>query len=180
MIFKKKYTAKQGIVALITAVIALMNFLTLFFAIVSARRTLFGGGVEKTFENGFTLAFGECPVMIDDLQNWLPFYCLVHFIISLALIALLGLRFAVGRKPYFGKTGAFADFAALVMSLVYMISGISANSVASGFAKDYFTSYTLAYLPFILITVSIIALIAIKLYMPDDFNFGEKRKVRKK
>jgi hypothetical protein len=60
------------------------------------------------------------------------------------------------------------------MSLTYLINGCVAYSVASEFADLYFDIYTLAFLPFIIITALFSGVIAVKRKMPNDFKFSDK------
>lgn len=179
MSIKNRYTTKQAIVAALTALIAVLNFMTLLFAITSAK--INGHGLSA---NGFTLAFGECPTMLDALENWLYFYCLAHFIISLIFIAVLAVHSIFKWGKPFGKLGGFSDVMAVLMSLIYMISGIAANSSVksdySAFLPKYFSSHTAAFVPFIFITVAVVALVLVKWYMPCDFKFDFKSKGKKK
>ena len=179
MSIKNRYTTKRAIVAALTALIAVLNFMTLLFAITSAK---ING--HRLFANGFTLAFGECPTMLDSLQNWLYFYCLTHFIISLIFVVAIAARALLKWGKPFGKLGGFSDVMAVLMSLIYMISGIAANSSVksdySAFLPKYFSSHTAAFVPFILITVAVVALVLVKWYMPCDFKFNFNSKGKKK
>ena len=177
---KNKYTTKQAIVAILMASVALINFLTLLFAIVSAEEMHLVEATEYHFANGFTLAFGECPVVIDAYQHWLFFYSMLHFVLSLLLIAALALHALLKPGKPFGKLGGFSCFMAVLMSLIYMITGLAANSVASEYASLYYDNYTLAYIPFILIVTLVLAIILVKWNVSDDFVFDFVKKREKK
>lgn len=170
---KYKYTIKNLIILALTAAVAVMNFLTLLFTVVHGGSDYLSGS-EKYSANGITLAFTSYPVIVEDCGKWLSVYSLFHFIASLAIIFLLVVFWCVTRKP-FGRLGTFSLIASELMALVYLINGCVAYSTASEYAGLYFECYTFAFLPFIIITGLVGALIAVKLKMPDDFRLSENR-----
>lgn len=188
---KKNLTAKRAIIAILIGAIAIMNLLAPLFAIISARETTLhiGSNVpeserysfEYTFANGFTLLFDECPVMIDEYAHWFWFSSLLHFIIAVFCVVVLLLLFFIRRGKPFGKFGGFSCFLAFATSLIYMINGINADSVADKYAGDInFWAYTLAYIPFIVITILIIAVVLVTFNLDEDYKFKfQKRRERK-
>lgn len=187
---KQNLTAKRAIIAILIGAIAIMNLLAPLFAVISARETNIHIGTnvperysyEYTFANGFTLLFGECPVMIDEYAHWFWFSSLLHFIVAVFCVVVLLLLFFIRRGKPFGAFGGFSCFMALATSLIYMINGINADSIADKYAGDInFYAYTLAYIPFIVIMVLITAVILIKFNLDDDYKFRfQKRRERKR
>lgn len=170
----KKYTTKDIIISTLTAVAVILNFLTLLFTVIKGGADYLSGS-ERYFSNGITLTFKGYPIIIEGCGEWLSFYCRFHFIASLAIIALLAVFWCIKRRPL-GKAGMASMIAAELMSLIYFINGCVAYSVAAEFADLdlYFELYTLAFLPFLVITALFCALIAVKIKMPDNFSFFDK------
>jgi hypothetical protein len=169
---KYKYTTKETIISGLTAAAVLVNFLTLLFTVIKGGADYLSAS-ERYFANGITLAFSGYPIIIEDCGVWLSVYSKFHFVASLGLILLLVVFWCVNQKP-FGKIEIASFIVCEAMSLTYLINGCAAYSVASEFADLYFDIYTLAFLPFIIITVLFCAVIAVKRKMPNDFKFSDK------
>jgi hypothetical protein len=161
-----KYFTKPNIKNALAAITALLNFIILSFATVSASHRSLTDGVEHYFANGFTLAFSECPPVCDGMKNWLAYYSRFHFFFSLAVILGLAAVALIKKKFHFGGYGLAAVIISVVTSLIYMINGIVANVIASDYASLYYEHYTLAPLGFALVALSAIALFFVELYIP--------------
>lgn len=159
-----KNNIKGGLVALT----AVLNFLILLFTTVSATQTTVSGD-EHFYANGFTLAFSDCPPVCDAIRNWLSFYSRFHFFISLAVILALAVVALVSMKFRFGGYGTAAVILSLVTSLVYMINGIVANSLAADYASPLsYTHHTLAPLGFALVALSALGLLLVHIFVEED------------
>ncbi len=163
-----KYFTKSNIKNALVAFVALMNFVTLAFATVSASHRSLSAGTERYFANGFTLAFSECPPICDGMKNWLTYYSRFHFFLSLAVMLCLAVVALVKKKFHFGGYGLAAVIISVITSLVYMINGIVANVLAADYASLYYEHYTLAPLGFALVALSAIAIFLTELYMPEE------------
>ena len=164
----EKYMTKENIKGGLVALTAVLNFLILLFTTVSATQTTMSG--EEHFSaNGFTLAFSDCPPVCDAIKNWLAFYSRFHFFISLAIILALAVVALVSMKFRFGGYGLAAVIVSLVTSLIYMINGIVANSLAADYASPLsYTHYTLAPLGFAFVALSAIGLLLVHIFMEED------------
>ena len=164
----KKYLTKNNIKSGLVLLTAVLNFAILLFAVVSATQKNLSGD-ESFFANGFTLAFSECPPICDALKNWLGFYSRFHFFISLVVILVLVLIATKRKKFSFGGYGIAAVIVSLVTSLVYMINGIAADSLAGEYASPLsYTHYTLAPLGFALVALSAVALLLVHFLMNES------------
>lgn len=164
----EKYMTKGNIKSALVLLTAFLNFLILLFTTVSAtQRTVTGD--EHFFANGFSLAFSDCPPICDSIKNWLTFYSRFHFLISLAVILALAVLALVSGKLRFGGCGVAAVIISLVTSLIYMINGIAANSVAADYASPIsYTHYTLAPLGFALVALSALGLLLVHIFVAED------------
>lgn len=164
----KKYTAKQAIIMALTAAMALVNFLALAFTLVSGEFHSLSAD-ESFFENGFTLAFGEAYIAVEECGAWLEFYCLLHFVLSLAAIAALALRALLRSGKTFGFVGVVAVALSAVTSTAYFVSGCVASSIAEKFGGGCYEVVSLAFLPFATVLIMLAALFAVQFLMPDDY-----------
>ncbi len=165
----KGYKTKEIIMAAILSSILLMNMLALCFAVVSGGITYLSGS-ESYFANGFTLAFDGYPIIVEGCGMWLRASSILHFIVAVLEIVTLAIYFAV-RGFKFGKLALALCIISEAFSVLYMINGIIAYSVASDYASLYFDVSTLAFIPFILITLLFAAALIVKKKMPDNFKF---------
>ena len=165
-----KYTTKNAIVASLIFAAAVLNFLTLLFTVVRGSYRILAG-TQSYYSNGFTLAFSGYPIQIEGCGDWLRVWSVFHFSTSVLIILLLVLRAAVKPGKPFGKLGVFAVVTSLLSSLVYLINGFVAHAEAAKFALLYHTSFTAAYIPFIFILLLTVAISAVKMKMPEDFEF---------
>ena len=164
----EKYLTKSNIKGGLVILTAVLNLLVLLFTAVAGEQITMSGE-ERFFANGFTLAFSDCPPICEALEAWLSFYSRFHFFISLALILSLAVIVFVTGRLRFGGYGLAAVILSLVTSLVYMVNGIAANSLAADYASPiYYTHYTLAPLGFALVAISALGLLLVHLLMPED------------
>ena len=163
----KMNLSKKNIKSILILSSAVFNFIALAFTTLSAsHKTL--GGIEKYFANGFTLAFSDCPLVIEDIGGWLGAYSKFHFFASSAVILLLATVALFRRSLDFGGFGVAAVIISLVTSLVYMINGIAANVIASDYATLYYEHYTLAPIGFALVLISALSCVFVHLFMADE------------
>ena len=158
---------KTNLKALLVSLIAVFNFLTLLLPIVDAAHTTLEG-VDRYFANGFTLAFDGFPVVCESMGYWLVLSSIVHFSLSLAVIVMVGTALALKRGRGLRGFGPLAVIIALCQSIVYMINGIAANSLAADFQSLYYTHYTLAPVGFVLIFLLSVTWFAVHFFMSDS------------
>ena len=147
--------------------VALMNFIALAFTIVKGIQET-KSGTEKFFANGYTLIFSDCPTELDSIGGWLVIYSKLYFFVAIAIALGLAASLLLKKELNFGKAGTATTIISSVMAVGYMINGIAANAEVSGYASLYFTSYTLAFIPAIII----IALASAQFYLARQEKDG--------
>ena len=95
---------KDNVAAILVFAIAILNFAALAFALVDVTQK-FISYTDSFFANGFTLVFGECPIVIESYDTFLSFYSVCHLVVSLIIIALLSVRLVLTKRLSFGKLG---------------------------------------------------------------------------
>jgi hypothetical protein len=148
--------------------VALMNFIALAFTIVKGIQET-KSGTEKFFANGYTLIFSDCPTELDSIGGWLAIYSKLYFFVAIAIILGLALSFFMKKELNFGKAGTATTIISSIMAVGYMINGIAANAeVSESYSPLYFNSYTLAFIPAIII----IALASAQFYLARQEKDG--------
>ena len=175
---KKKKTAQSGtvitkntIVSILVLAITVMNFLALAFALVDAKQE-FISYTDSFFANGFTLVFGDCPVVIEEYSNLLVFFSVCHFAVAILMMALLGIRIAVKKKLSFGKLGMTSVVISSVFTTLYFILGCVAYSAATaygGIGYGYDVN-TFAFIPFAIMIILVASFVLVKVKLPNGYR----------
>lgn len=166
---EKKFVDKSLLESCIVLASAALSLFSLLFTMVR-------GGIEYLlesefyFSNGFTLAFSGYPVIVNDFGVWLRIYSVMHFAIALALIFTLGISALVKHSFKFGQLGVFTVITSASLSLLYMIHGIIAYSVAADYAAGSYECSTAAFIPFILSIVLAVAFFLVKYKAPEKIE----------
>lgn len=146
-----KVNSKKQTASLVALGVALMNFIALAFTIVKGIQEMMSG-TDKFFANGYTLIFSGCPTELDSIGGWLTIYSRLYFFVAIAIALGLAASFFMKKELDFGKAGTATTIISSVMAVGYMINGIAANAEVKGYASSlYFTHYTLAFIPAIII-----------------------------
>ena len=174
----KNLSTKQILLSSIALIIALFNLLTLLFTIVKMQVSAFGTQAE-TSVNGFSV-IAEYPAAIENIGGWLSVYSILHLIASLIILAILCSGFFKMEWIDFATSIKTTNIICCVMSLVYMINGISASAEAKSIGQGFYKITSGAFVPFILIAILIIAFFAVKYLMEDNFAFNLPRTVETK
>ena len=168
---QKKFVKKSALESGTVIAVAALNVLALLFTMVR-------GGIEYLldsefyFSNGFTLAFSGYPVIVDDFGVWLRIYSAVHFVVAIGLILVLCV-FALAKRSFdFGRLGVFTVITSASLSLLYMIHGIIAYSVASDYAAEPYECSTAAFIPFILSIALTLAFFLVRYKAPENIELS--------
>ena len=158
---------KNDVLTTLVFVTVILNILALAFTVVRGR-IQFLSGSESYFANGFTLVFDGYPAIVEGCGNTLRVCLSLYFGLSVLLALSIAVLCLVKRSFDFGRFGLFAVIASLILSVLYMVFGIVAYSVASDYARLYYECSTAAFWPFVLSALLSISYFWAKYRMPDQ------------
>ena len=173
----KRFITKDAIVGILVLSIAVMNLLALLFALVDVKQE-FLSDTDRFFANGFTVIFGDTPVVIESYETLLTFFCLCHFTVAVIVIAMLAVRLAVRKKLNFGKMGMSAVVLSAIFTTVYFILGCVAFSEATAYGGEGYgySAHTFAFIPFALMIILVGAFILVKVKLPKNYKIVLKKR----
>ena len=143
----KKQNKTKILSALVLFAVAL-NVLALVFTVIRWE-TRYLSGVESYYANGFTLIFKGYPPVVEGVGSVLRALSVTYLVLAASLAIALGIRYLLKRSLDFGRFGVFAIISSAVLSVLYMVIGIVAHSVASDFAERVDICSTATFWPFI-------------------------------
>lgn len=144
-----------------------MNVLALVFTVIRWE-TRYLSGVESYYANGFTLVFKGYPPVVEGCGSVLRALSVIHLILSVSLAIALGIRYLLKRSLDFGRFGVFAIISSSILSVLYMVIGIIAHSVASAFAERVDICSTATFWPFIFTAIITVLFFILKFKRTDE------------
>ena len=167
---------KDKIVSILAIAIAILNFAALAFALVDAEQK-FISYTDSFFANGFTLIFGECPIVIESYGTLLSFYSVCHFIAAIVIVALLSVRLAVTKRLNFGKMGMVSVIISAIFTTLYFVMGCIAFSEATAYGGiGYgYDANTFAFIPFVFMLILVASFILVKVKLPKNYKLEMKK-----
>lgn len=175
MRFLKDCTSKRLTLALILSSMALINLLALVFTIARGRVDLLTEA-EIHYVNGFLFAFGEAPMFVEENAIWMTFYCNLHFILSLLIIAGLVAYVLIKRKLCLGALATATVIVSSVMQIAFLISAAFAYGTAAGYLDYGYVCTTAMFVPIILHALLVVGYYTVKIKMPENYTYSKKQK----
>ena len=167
---------KNNIVSILVLAITVLNFLALVFALIDARIEYVSEEVDSHFANGFTLIFGKCPMAIEENENLLTFFSVLHFTVALIMLVALGIRLAVAKKLNFGKSGTACVVLSSVFTTLYFVLGCVAYAGAEVYRDLNYSVNTFSFIPFALMIILVSSFILVKVKLPKNYKIVLKKK----
>ncbi len=166
---------KDAIISMLVGAIAILNLLTLAFAVIDAKIVFLSEEVDKHFANGFTLAFGSCPMIIESYENLFAFVCICHFIAALLIILLVALRLALGKAAKLGRLGTVSVIISSFFTTLYFVLGCVAYAKSEAYRNMGYDVNTFAFIPFVLMIILAASFILVKVKLPKNYKITIKK-----
>lgn len=165
-----KQSLKRWVEMGLFALTAVLTFLALLFNVYDIEMSVFGSKIES-HGNGFNV-ISEYPQVLEGMGDWLGFYSIIIIVAIIAEGIVYGVMFAKKSEKFLLMEKIFV-IVNVILTLVYMINGLSAKSSIEEQSTLYIAQ-TAAFIPFILVAIFAAAYFIV-VFKVKEIRFGAQK-----